>query len=464
MLPAESNEPVRWLGSVEGYESSDYLPWGLDELAACLADQRARVRLNHEALLLDLIVRYPRERLAELRRVLAAQAEPDWFSAGRTHYLARHWAITGETQRCYLKTTRTTVISGGIEVHDEQTSQWLPSAPDQFTDALIQETLERLGTIDELLSTPSRDNGELALTELVARLRRANGWGRHDLVQALLRLEPTSPAETTLLDGLRLVGADGLDAAEVVRDWIAGISQRESQIVAGRPIAGPLELPLPGSLMRLAGLAEMCAAVEVGDERGYGMIHPARWLGVLPHDAEGCAALIAQRGDQDSSVHARVMGWLIWSAGPIGTAVHWLVARQLIHPNPNSRRFGAQDAAELASQGRLDAELLAQHLLAFFEAGELSLTRAVDGWRRLVDAAGLAVIWPAWYGVLDAACSASRKPAGLAELLQATTEVIDMVKRYLPDDPLPDSVAVLAAQRGSSRAVAEARVLHQSAG
>lgn len=481
----------RWAQVVEPRVAARFEPYaasaaGLDQAQS---DEEIWSRITTEAAYLDLIVRLGHDDLSLLRSRVSQAPKPTWYTAGRTAFLVHQWVTSGESHRSYRLSwaVHTRSVDGDGPVVEERNSEILPAGHSLFTDRLIEETLERVGAVRGLLSTPSHADGTLDVVTLVERVRQARsvGYGEYDLVQALFRLAPTRPEDARLFDGLRLAPAAGsgraarvrswlswrkpaeeaLDGVEIIRGWISGGGwpERAVDFPGVEPRTSPVSLPLPPALAALDGVAAVSRPAGADDEiPDWGQDEPGPRLGVLPRDVEQLAALIAQRGDQDSVSHAHKLPLIVHSAGPIGAAVHHHLARQLAHPRLDSRLLTAQAAAELARQGRLDPAALQERSLALHAAGRLSLARAVHGWSQLAEQASLEVVWPTWVAVLDAACSATKKPTGLADLLRVTREYAPGVRGHVSDGWLPESVRALAAARGSSKAAVEARALVES--
>ena len=370
---------------------------------------------------------------------------------------------------------------------EQHTYVTLPSAHLVFIDGLIAETFRRLGSLVELLSTPSTWDGTLAAAALADRVRRARdvGYGPYDLVQALLRVGPTSPADVTLFDGMTLPPAGGAavgsrwslgrrrvarherDGVDIIRTWIAagGLPPRHIDFPTDDPSSSQLSLPLPDWLRELDGIAGICGPIgtDTAHRSSWGSDDPGPWLGVCPWEVEHLATMIAGRHDPDSVFHAQKLPLIASSAGPVGPAVHHHVARLLVHPRVDSRLLTAQHAANMARQGRLRPELLRERSVALFRHGQLSLSRAAHGWTELASLSSLSVIWPAWMAVLAEACSADKKPAGLADLIRSTRDQVSVVAGQGHADWMPASVRALADGRGSSKAVVEARALVNAA-
>lgn len=298
--------------------------------------------------------------------------------------------------------------------------------------------------------------------EVIRRWIKAGGWRARTVDFA---------AQERLSDGEGVAGAGagsvaGASAGAGVAGASAGAGATGPAAGVVEPSASELRLPLPEWLLSLAGMADLCAPVgkDVGPRRFWNSYHPGPWLGVCPWDVEALAVMIAARNDQDSSSHAQELPVIVWSAGPIGPALHHHLARQLAHPRLDSRLLAARHTGQLADQGRLDPAILAERSLALFDRGALSLARAAQGWAELAALSSMSVVWPTWSAVLDAACRAPKKPAGLADLLRATRDHAPVVTGQLGASWVPESVRELAAERGASKAVVEARALVKAVG
>lgn len=487
-VPTEVAAGMSWSLTPEPWTPDPYTPYaatgrGLDQARS---DEETWSRITSEAAYLDLVVRMAHARLGgseRLRAIVAGQDGPNRYSNVRTPYLLHAWATSGTTERSYQYTaTSHTYTGAGTEAFVRtDTFTMRPPAHLVFTDQLVGETLARLDALSELLSTPTRSDGTLDAATLAKRVRRASDYGPYDLVQALLRLGPTSPSDAAHFDGLSLAPAGSAeptarrwltrrrssagqhDGVEVIRSWITagGLRPRAMSFSGASPRSRSVTLPLPEWLLSLEGLGGIRAGVGGDDERHrpWGMEEPGPWLGVCPWEVENLATMIASREDPESVVHAQRLPLMVQAAGPVGDAVHALVAQLLAHPRLDSRLLTASAAGEWARQGRLDPEVLAARSLAWFEAGSLSLGRAAHGWEALAVESSVSTVWPTVVAVLDAACRAAKKPPGLADALRVTRGLAGVASAQLGRQWLPASVRELAAAKGSSKAAIEARAL-----
>ena len=474
-----------WTHAVEPFAPGPFIPYavsaaGLDQARS---DEETWARITTEAAWLDLVVRFAHQDLPGLRDVVSPAPDPYWHSQVRTPFLLHQWVKAGQGVRSYQVASTSRVFTGDAAPRIEHhTTEMLPPAHLLFTDRLVEETLPRLGSLPELLSTPSLADGTLDVRDLAERVRRARdvGYGRYDLVQALLRLGPTRAGDVDLFQGLTLApvgekprgtswwsrrgsGTSERDGVEVIRSWIAarGWRPRRVDFPVVEPRTSALALPLPQWLGELDGLAGIARAIgtDSDERRPWGSDAPGPWLGVCPWDVEQLATMVALREDQESVEHAQRLPLMVWSAGPIGPAMHHQLARLLAHPRLDSRLLAAQQVGAIARQGRLYPELLRERSEALFAEGGLSLTRAAHGWSELATLSSMSVVWPTWRSLLDLACSSQKKPAGLADLLRATREHAPLLNASLGADWLPASVQQLADAPGSTKAAVEAREL-----
>jgi hypothetical protein len=349
---------------------------------------------------------------------------------------------------------------------------------------LAAETLLRVGPSTELLSTPSRQDGSLVFDDLVARLgaTAAVGYGPVDLLQALLRLEPTDPDRLHLLDGLAVAPYDHPqprrrwwqrdtpvpdDAVPVVRAWVhgGGVPVRLGTVVDGHASCPPVRLPaLPPGLVGHPVVAALTAAVDLQPDPLWRPWHSS-WptadtvLGVVPAWSEVVAAnqeCFQAEHRLTSSHWLRVM---VRAPGPLGPAVHLHAARLLGGPLAEERALAVETVLVAVGQRRLDPGLFAQHSLFFLSSGLAPLARTSEAWEQVVLGGGLAFLWPTLRAVLQHATTHSPKPAGLAELLRMVRPYLGTVAANVPDPVLPDGVVALAGEAAASKARVEAGAL-----
>ncbi|MEU9146660.1 DUF6493 family protein [Streptomyces sp. NPDC048349] len=327
-----------------------------------------------------------------------------------------------------------------------------------------------------LLATPTWDTGMLEAAELVERLveyrRRGVRPGPADFGQALLRVRRDDTAAAAAAEaavrlgtaeGVRLaawLGPDGEPGAALRRvvepdprahrAWErAGTTVPQVAFVSGgRPA---LEREFPEAFHWLGRPHEgftQCYHWHEG--------HPVR-AAVLPEDRNVQAAwllphitLAATAGDHGA---AWMLPHLARLGGPAGPALHAAVAAGLGGRYAESRRPAVEALLVLAARGELDAALLGRELAAMVALGTVKPNRLADAARSAAAAGAHATVW-----AVLAEVPANLLPSGrgAGEVLAVAAECAE---RCGAVGPVPDGVAAVAARRGSSRLVAEARRL-----
>lgn len=364
-------------------------------------------------------------------------------------------------------------------------TSWLPVRGHRvLTTALVAETFARLGSVVELLSTPSREDGTIAWTDLVARLRRAvpMGYAPVDLLQALLRLDPVGGDQIMLLDGIE-VGphlprtavrrwwsrrtAVPEDAASVVRAWVegGGLPRRRATILARHPSLTTVRLPVvPPRLDGDEMVADLAAGfrsspTELPAHGSHHGLQADRYLAVVPGWAEVLAADEESRRLEHRAPATACLADMVRSPGPFGPAVHLHAARLLGGGDPAERTRAAGLVLAAVGRRRLDPDLFAEQTAFLLEAGALSLARASDAWEQVVLGGGLAFVWPSIRAVLERATQARPLPPGLADVLRMLRPYVATIAAHVEGDVLPAGVADLAGERSATKARAEARAL-----
>jgi hypothetical protein len=332
---------------------------------------------------------------------------------------------------------------------------------EHFRRRLEHETMQRLGTMPELLSTPSLDDGTVTFDDLVRRMSRAReiGYGPMDLLQALLRLEPVDPARVFDLTGMTLRLAPELepapksilrrtpDGVKIAVEWVldGGLRYDSGGAYGGRVV-------LPDAARYLPNVPEaMLTPPRSGSLTPWST--DAKEFLVLPRFAElfaaGVEALVAE------SKEARRLTALIARLGEPGPATHALIARTLTHADAATRTVGAEAVLTLIGGGTFVSKYFTAACDHLSQAGELSLRRATGALEHVVVFGGMAAIWPTLLRLLDSACSTPMPPTGTADLLA-------LVRRYAAEAPeyVPSHfVQALGDRSGSARVVQEARAL-----
>ncbi|HEY0239902.1 MAG TPA: hypothetical protein VGC37_14785, partial [Friedmanniella sp.] len=434
--------------------------------AAGLARLRTETALDPlaEARWLDLVVRYGAADLDGLRSEARHGPPAEGFET-QVAGLLRRWADGAP-----LGVARDCDPRRGFET---------------FVGMLAAETLLRLGTPFVLLSTPSRADGSITFDDLVRRLRESqpNGYGPVDLLQALLRLEPTGPDRLGLLDGLEVAPNDRPatprrwwqreravpdDAVPVVRDWVlgGGVPERRADVADGRATCAAVRLPtVPPGLVGHRVVAALGAGVDVAPDEPVWRRWRTAWLspdvvlGVVPTWSEAVAADQECFLAEHRSWYPHALTEIVGAPGPLGPAVHLHVARLLGGPVAQER-LGAVEALLVAvGRRRLDPGLFAEHSVFWAASGLTPLARTSEAWEQVVLGGGLGFLWPTLRAVLQHATTQSPKPAGLAELLRMLRPYAATIAANVPGPVWPEGVDALARSSSASKARTEARAL-----
>lgn len=424
---------------------------------------------------LDVAVRFAARDVDGLRAALVdVPTVGSWSIQPPGYARLRAWALDGSALPGYDNS------SGQWELDDRPPPEFsLGHAPHRvLSERLAAETVTRLGTVSQLLSTPSRSDATLTFADLVSRVRAAGpaGYGPLDLQIALLRLEPVPPGALSALEGVtlrpdprvtprlgalaRLRGTTSLpDGVDVIRRWVlaGGIPSRPTEFRDGEVIAPATSLPL--TLPGAEPLADLTATIHADPQTGYcnDFFDPhsmGAMLEMLPWWPD---TLVAAAGLHHFGWHepGHRPPWRT-AARPLSLGVHVQLMTTLVENAEKRRLAGAAEISELADAGRLDPGLLRYAALALFERGDLPLARAASAIEHVILTGGLSSVWPTLAALADVAARAPRLPAGLADLVRSMQPY---AAAAAPHHPLPDAVRELAARRGASKAILEVRAL-----
>lgn len=327
-----------------------------------------------------------------------------------------------------------------------------------------------------LLATPTWDTGTLEAAELVERLveyrRLGIRPGPADFGQALLRVRRDDPAAGAAAEaagrlgtaeGMRLaawLGPDGEPGA-ALRRVVAPDPRRHrawARTGADAPQVAFLSGERPVLIQEFPEAFHWLGRPHEGFTQCYHWHegHPVR-AAVLPEDRNAQAAwllphitLAATAGDHGS---AWMLPHLARLGGPAGPALHAAVAAGLGGRYPESRRPAVEALLVLAARGELDAPLLGRELAAMVALGTVKHNRLADAARSAAVSGAYATVWTVLAEVLAALLPSVR---GAADVLAVAAECAE---RCAAVGPVPDGVAAMAARRGSSRLLAEARRL-----
>jgi hypothetical protein len=336
---------------------------------------------------------------------------------------------------------------------------------DAFRYLLARESLLRLGRSARLLSTPSHADHSVSFRALVERIALCQGSsvGPMDLLQALLRLRPSDPSELHQLDGMDLPVDDSVsptgeptgipDGVELLREYVlaGGLPPLEPYV---QEVSAPFgqarwvsdtALPLPVGLLALA-------------PGGFLNDHPERYR------SDEVVRIVPQWPDRllwhDTALEGpchmtryNLREMTLGREAPPDLPTYDAVLHQMVCTDGTSRAAAARIGLDLMSEGRFDADRLAQVAVARLQAGVLPLARVTAVWELMTTSGGLRELWPAMIRVAEAACSAHPRPAGTADLLRTMSALLPEV----PAPEVPPAIRAYAESKGSTKAHHETR-------
>jgi len=338
-----------------------------------------------------------------------------------------------------------------------------------------------------LLATPTTVSGLIDPAELVARLRRtaANGcepWPV-DLEQALLRLprapDPAAAAQArTIGTPAALTAAQRLSAGSppdpevaserrtfsarfamkgedrysvgsgvVIRDRVLAVVRSRSPGQPGDPctLAGELDTP----------------------ETWHEYLYRTRWMScwpmMLPAHRDVAAAHLVPHlsfwaGQARSGMPLLPM--LAAAEGPVGDGMNLALAYGLGASDRADRAAAVDALITLAARRQLDGAAVGRHVGTLAARGALLLNRVVPGLRDAANAGAPDQVWALVAAALPSVLPPAVEPPlhRLAELVELGAHLAETCR---PAASLP-SLQPLAAQRGSSQLVTQARRLQQA--
>ncbi|MFI7132669.1 DUF6493 family protein [Nonomuraea sp. NPDC050153] len=315
-----------------------------------------------------------------------------------------------------------------------------------------------------LLATPTAGSGHVDPEVLLDRFERLEAAGARalpaDLIQALLRL-PRDIPDACVRRAEQLTS----EAGRACADWMRGggpadprvkvylREQRTSLYLSFSHVLHPvLDVPddLPEELRPLWR-----------PEAGYAF-SLAWWPLAMPSHREVVAAHMVwmlsigmESGDQQT--HA--LGALAHGDGPLGSGVAHALACGMGHAHAANRAAATDALLTLAARGQVPAQVLGETLTALVVKGFVKLNRVVSVLDDATQAGAHEAVWEVVVRLLPGLLpqDGERPRAGLADLLAAGARAarIAGVRAELPE------VAAVAARKGSSRLVQEARRLQQ---
>ncbi|MGS2642068.1 DUF7825 domain-containing protein [Streptosporangium sp. LJ11] len=329
---------------------------------------------------------------------------------------------------------------------------------------------ERGATIPVLLATPTAATGHLDAETLIDRMERLGDTEplEADFQQALLRL-PRHVDESLPVRAEKLPTRAGRRLADWLRAGVmpdpvvhCEVTQAPRAFYSG-PSPYEVHIRAVPSEGLPAWLHDLCA---VRPANGYAA-YPDEvvwWPTIMPSHREVMAAYMVQclpwiavrGGSRVDAVAALAHG-----DGPVGRATAITIAACLAHPRPAQRAAAAEALITLAVREQLPASDLGWAVAMLVRAERITLKRITAALADLVAAGAHAEIWQALavtVRLLLPTEAGERTRNGLGELLgvAARAAFLAGARGEIP------GLAELAARKGSSLVLQEARRLHEA--
>ncbi|MCK2219045.1 hypothetical protein MF672_035410 [Actinomadura sp. ATCC 31491] len=447
----------------------------------------------------------PREPL-ELERLLAALVElafrdRDGLAAALAGWRRRHWrepfdprlytyGISGYDAdpgsllaRCALaivSPSDSLALTASLAEY-RRVSPPIDARVDRFVQQRLREVVAtfegRAATVPVLLATPTSPTGHVDPEALLDRMERLGAREplATDLQQALLRL-PREVGPEVAVRAERLP----VRAGRTVAEWLRGGGLPDPAVTWSletvKHSAGPgwavserLEVharvePGPGLPQPVAGVCRVDPLRDRASEE--------RWLPyVLPSHREVVAAHLLLRlplrlDSRDGLVE--FVAALAHGDGPVGPATVSTIVLGLGHRHPEQRASAIDALITLAARGQLPAAELGRILARLAGAGLVKLQRVAGALAELTAMGAHAEVWAALAEALppllaargDPPPSRPRPRSGLGELLGVAADAAALAGARTE----VAGVAELAARKGSSLLLHEARRLHRQLG
>ncbi|MEU0685584.1 DUF7824 domain-containing protein [Streptomyces uncialis] len=338
--------------------------------------------------------------------------------------------------------------------------------------------LLRTGPPPFLLSTPTWASGLLEAGELVARLGEYRRLGapvaEADFAQALRRVRHDATADPAVSggaaaaavalgtpEGHRLAAlltgpAPAAPAAEVV-----GTETRLLVRTGGVPELRSRELP--AFFRPLGGPVDPTER----EQQCYHWGFPAypHWLAILPGEREAVAArllaVLSAGAVDDIPLEVGYLPLLAESPGPVGDALLLSVAYGAGARRAEERVAAVDALLVLAASGQLDTARLGELLGQLMAMGAVKPVRVVECVRTAASTGACGTVWGLLRAALPAllagpAVAGTAAARGVGDLLAVAAECVE---RAGGRGELPH-LAELAARRGGSRLLTQARRLH----
>ncbi|WP_133061557.1 DUF6493 family protein [Streptosporangium minutum] len=356
---------------------------------------------------------------------------------------------------------------------NDDSSRWPSSepAPQQFVQRRFREVMslfERGETIPVLLATPTSPTGHVDAATLVARMERLDGVEplESDFLQALLRL-PRQIDPELVVRAEKLPSEAGRRLAACLRDgglpdpvvtWELEVFDRPATYHESLQEAHARLAPPEGVSGRLAELWTLAP------KAGYPAFsrNMVWWPSMMPSHREAVAAHVLEclpwfMDSTDGQVE--VVAALAHNDGPVGIATVSTIVVGMGHQLPAQRALAADAIITLAAYGELPAADLGRAVGHMVRGEQVKLNRITGILDEVTEAGAHAEVWTALAQAVPLLLPGpgEKARAGLGELLKVAVRAA--VRAGARGD-IP-GLAELAARKGSSLLIHEARRLHE---
>ncbi|MFB4273957.1 DUF6493 family protein [Nonomuraea sp. MTCD27] len=326
---------------------------------------------------------------------------------------------------------------------------------------------ERGETIPVLLATPTAATGHVGARTLIERMERLGETEplEADFQQALLRL-PRHVDPALLVRAEKLPSQAGRRLAAWLRDGGLPDPVVDWKLRRVRHDGDHRWVPyeVRPSVVPPEGLPDWLAELCAVERRSGYLAYPRDvvwWPAIMPSHPEVVAAhllLCLPRFLDGSDARLDAVTALAHADGPVGAATAITIAAALGHRRPAPRATAADALTVLAVRGRLPAAELGRAIAELIRAELVVLGRITPALAELASGGAHAEIWRALAVALPSLLPApgERPRAGLGELLEVAVQAAALTGVRCEIRGLAD----LAARKGSSHVLKEARRLH----
>lgn len=380
-----------------------------------------------------------------------------WQSVERTYELLHRAVYAFAAPQDSAKLSGQVTTSG---------ARWDGSGP---LDRLFQQRARELIAVFEsgarcpvLLAAPTSGTGHVDPQTLLERLERLEATGvaalPADLTQAKLRL-PRRIDPVLIERAGTLTSAAGRDCAEWMRSggpadpdvtrWVRrqrGHYGHEFTDVRAQLSRSLAELPAPFGELFMPGTGHS--------------YYPEWWPLALPSRREVVAAHLMSSlptSLESNDRQVMVLADLAHGDGPVGTAMAWALTCGMGHRNAADRAAAVDALVTLAARGEAPVAALGEAVATLVAAEVVKLSRVISALEEATRAGAHAVVWAVVAESLPRLLPAEgeRPRSGLADLMAAGARAAGLAGAR---GDLP-GLAAVAARKGSSRLVQEARRL-----